>query len=82
MVHQAIDAGMSLRDYFAAHVHPPEEISRKWGELMVGPYPKDRHGLLDASWGRETVLWWLDVDAAWKYAQADAMLKARKRPPT
>lgn len=72
-----LQRGMSLRDYFAAHVQPPAEIARTWGELMVRPYPKSEDGERDAPWGIDVIVWWQDVDAAWRYAQADAMLRAR-----
>lgn len=69
-------AGMSLRDYFAAHRPAPTVLSRAWGEVVVGPYPKVDG--LDAPYGLAVVLWWADVEAAWSYIQADAMLRARK----
>jgi len=70
--------GMTLRDYFAAHVIPPQDIGRCWGEIMVRPYPKSEDGMTDAPYGRAVIEWWQAVDAAWRYAQADAMLAARE----
>lgn len=73
---QHSSTGMSLRDYFAACRKPaPADISRCWGEAMVRPYPRVNGA--DAPFGRETILWWADVEAAWSYAQADALLRAR-----
>lgn len=74
---QAI-GGLSVRDYFATNIITPPDVSRAWGEVMVRPFPKQADGISDAHFGLETILWWADVDAAWRYVQADAMMKARK----
>ena len=66
--------GMTLRDYFAANINSPDGISMAWGELMVGPYPRDSNGhLLPLS--RESALWWADVEATYRGVMADAMLR-------
>lgn len=65
--------GMSYRHYLIAHLQPPEEISRTWGEVLVGPYPKDDQGQ-DVGFGIEAIKWWAKVNAAWRAIEADAIL--------
>lgn len=72
---QAI-GGLSVRDYFMAHIQTPAEMAMSWGELMVGPPPRDEHG--QVVWSREMILWWADVEATYRRVMADAMMKARK----
>lgn len=67
--------GMSLRDHFAAIRPAPADLSRAWGEAVVREFPKV--GAADMPFGREVALWWADVEAAWSYMQADALLRAR-----
>lgn len=67
--------GVSLRDYFAAHVNPGD-VSMTWGEVMVGPPPKDEYG--NPAFTKEMALWWADVEAKFRFVQADAMIKARE----
>ncbi len=71
-----LQSGMTLRDYFAAHRPAPADLSRAWGEAVVREFPK-KDGC-DAPFGREVAQWWADVEAAWSYMQADAMIKARE----
>ena len=78
-VHNIMNDGMTLRDYFAAHRQAPEELTRAWGEAMVGPFPKKEGSCVDAEFGPAVVQWWADVEARWSYVQADAMLEAREQ---
>lgn len=70
--------GMTLRDYFAAHVAVPADLTRVWGEMMVRKYPTRPNSNEDAYFGPEVILWWADVEAAYRYIYADAMLRARE----
>jgi hypothetical protein len=72
--HQECD-GMTLRDYFAAHVSVPPDLPMAWGEDMVGPCPKDASGRTHGHPG--AIQWWAKVEAAYRYYYADAMLAAR-----
>ncbi len=68
--------GMTLRDYFAAKALPwsveteSEMVER---EFSMPPCPD---GDTNPSGFRK---WWMEADAKYKYAQADAMLKERVR---
>lgn len=74
------EPGMMLRDYFAAKARiddmfaPTSGMSESAAVALVGSkqpsYVEDPMGHL---------LWWSDAVARWKYAQADAMLRARKQ---
>ncbi len=70
--------GMTLRDYFAANINTPDGITVAWGESIVGPYPKDSKGC-PLPICRESVLWWADVEAAYRGFMADAMLRERAK---
>lgn len=76
--HRLVSDGMTLRDYFAAHVAVPADLTRVWGEMMVRKYPTRPNSNEDAYFGPEVILWWADVEAAYRYIYADAMLRARK----
>lgn len=66
--------GISLRDYFAAHA---ECISDDYlGEHVAAMLGIEE--LSKTASSRESFLWWKKADALWKYAEADAMLKARE----
>ena len=70
--------GMSLRDYFAAHevIDPQVTFGPLLAERLVGrPMPMARGN--QAADSLEVALYWADVEAAYRYLRADAMLKAR-----
>jgi hypothetical protein len=66
--------GITLHQFYMAAVDVPENLSMTWGEMMVGPAPKDQAG--NPVWSRELVLWWADVVAEFRRVYADAMVKA------
>lgn len=70
--------GMSLRDFFAANVHPDQD-DMDWADTIkaaiVGRYAPD-YSIDPVGWAQ----WIADWRAAWKYMQADAMLTARSSP--
>lgn len=64
------EEGMTLRDYFAVHAHVPGDISVRAAKAMTGELPPTE--------GEPEILsYWMRVEAAFRYAQADAMLSAR-----
>lgn len=67
--------GMTLRDYFAAKAEGPDgDATAEFVAKCLGwPVPR-----LDPSATRDWFMWWRAAESEWKYAQADAMLKARK----
>ena len=71
-------AGMTLRDYFISQVQVPNDLSRAWGEAVVGSYPKQPDSDIDLPFGIEVAKWWANVSAAYRCMEADAMLKARE----
>lgn len=69
--------GMSLRDYFAATlvIDPEEPGKGRAMVLMKSAPPVATTEKPDAS--MEQMLWWMEAEARYRYAKADAMLKAR-----
>lgn len=69
------DAGMTMRDYFAAHC--PSDLAKvncsKDAELLAGPKPLKTAPFL------EIFAWNNKVEAAIRYAYADAMLSERNK---
>lgn len=73
--------GMTLRDAIALSVQIDREFSAKWGEALVGrpqppaetPNTPEKIRALYLS----QMQWWADVEAAYRYLVADAVLKAR-----
>jgi hypothetical protein len=66
--------GMSLRDYFAAHVIIPEAgLSLEHMESLKGE-ARPKHDSVSAT---EWYKWEAEAEALYRYMQADAMLKAR-----
>ena len=70
--------GMTLRDYFAIRVSIPEDgIDKSNAEALMGSAV--------VQWGSTPaehiacLKWWAQVEAAWRYAYADAMLAERDK---
>jgi hypothetical protein len=61
-----------LRDFIAATITLPTDLSRATGRALAGEEPKD---------GIELIRWWATVKARMRYLEADAMLKERIRDP-
>jgi len=75
-------AGMTLRDYFAAHIptDPDAPIGQRAAELLLGrPCPKASES--KEADPREVLLFWTEAEAAFRYFRADAMLRARTTTP-
>lgn len=70
--------GMSLRDYAAIHSHyDPEGMSVAFAEHLVGrsmPRAPDTRSADPV----DIAQFWIDVEAAYRFAAADAFLRARK----
>ena len=58
----------TLRDFIAATIVLPDNMSRATGRALAGHEPQD---------GIELVRWWATVKARMRYIEADAMLKVR-----
>lgn len=72
--------GMSLRDYFAASVTVPEEMSLSWAMALLGRKPPEgKFGEDVAIHLKGVIEYWAEVSAAYRYLHADAMLAARTR---
>ena len=67
---------MLLRDYFAVEADgPDEDQTAEWVAACLGwDNPNSAPGDY-----RAWFLWWREALAAWKYAEADAMLRAREK---
>lgn len=66
------EAGMTLRDYFAAHADGfSDQVTVEFAAEATGMTVPDSHN------GYDVALFWSRADAAYKYMQADAMLSAR-----
>lgn len=65
--------GMSMRDYFAAHVDigNVDDLSHSTGETLLGrKCPSYQFDLLGC------LLWWAEYRARLRYIEADAMVRA------
>lgn len=69
-------AGMTLRDYFAAHA-TIETAEDAWGDCVKSALLK-RPAPANGDW-IERLQFEADFRAAWKFMRADAMLEARKQ---
>ncbi len=67
--HEGIGAGMSLRDYFAAHEQTLPPLS--WVQSRIGTHITSVHNLQ----GVECA----ECLSAWRYQCADGMIKERKK---
>lgn len=68
--------GMSLRDYFAAaFIVGADEITQQMGETLL----KKQCPTWEPGNTMESVRWWAESEAAYRYLKADAMLKARSQ---
>jgi len=76
--HDAELKGMSLRDWFAGQAEGlTENDDPYWVADKLGiPRPKLKQESTSDN-DRDWFLWWAKVDALWRYAYADAMLKVR-----
>ena len=70
---QFAEAGMTLRDWFAANVDGlSEDASPEYCESLVGrPLPE--------GFAHDAMQWWAEADAAFRYLKADAMLAERAK---
>ena len=67
--------GATMRDYFAAHAHPlGSDTPIEYAASAFGIEP-----LHSDATAREHSDFWADVDAAHRFRQADAMIRARGR---
>lgn len=66
--------GMTLRDYFAAHVIIDDDVSPEMAEKIVGrPCPKWQNDYLEAR------KYWAELRAILRGIEADAMLAEREK---
>ncbi len=68
--------GMSLRDYFAAHVDmgDMDSYSQTTGEWLLGrPCP-----VANPETVKECLEWWAEYRSVLRFIEADAMIKARE----
>lgn len=68
-------SGMTLRDWFAGRIAPPETMSNSTAEMLAGrPMPtwSPRNEI-------ERIRFWAEAKAMYRYIHADAMLAARER---
>lgn len=73
--------GMTLRDWFAGSEKAPDEISVDYAEALTGrahPHKSTTLGRIDPKATIETIQFWADAQARYRYIMADAMLAARK----
>jgi len=63
--------GMSLREYYIAHVEVPADLPMSWGEYWVSPWPAEDF--------QAQMRWWIEVYAKYKALHADAMLAERAK---
>lgn len=71
--------GMTLRDYFAAHTPPIEELGVTAAESITGLKLPVRDNYKDESdFWVDSIGFWALANAKYRYMQADAMLEARE----
>lgn len=72
--------GMSLRDYFAATSPAPGDLGVAFAEALTGrthPHKTATVGLADVRATIETIKFWAEAEARYRYIKADAMLVVR-----
>lgn len=62
----------TLRDYFASHVSAPGDLSSTWARALM-----DRETPNWQSDPQGSMRYWIEVEARYRFALADAMLKVR-----
>ncbi len=72
-----LSKGVSKLEYFMAHMDVPNNLSLGWGELMVGPCPKDENG--QPLWNKDMIHWWAKVYATFRLVYARAMVEATEK---
>lgn len=71
--------GMTLRDYFAAHTPPIEELGVTAAESITGLKLPIRDNYEDESdFWVDSIGFWAMANAKYRYMQADAMMEARE----
>jgi len=70
--------GMTLRDYFAAHTQPIEDLGVSVAESITGLKLPIRDQYKDeADFWIDSIGFWAMANAQYRYMQADAMIEAR-----
>ena len=73
-------AGMTLRDYLAAHeqLDPNQSIGKTLAEKLTGRrLPEMTDFVNQYEFALAAAIFWADAEAAYRYLRADAMLRAR-----
>jgi len=76
--------GMSLRDWFAGNEKVPEELSIDYAEALAGrehPHKKTSLGMINPEATIETIMFWAEAQARYRYIMADALIAARRASP-
>jgi len=74
----ADQSGMTLRDYFAAHTQPIEDLGVSVAESITGLKLPIRDQYKDeADFWIDSIGFWAMANAQYRYMQADAMIEAR-----